>query len=223
RARAAAATGQTVRVLLVARSSGGWQLDPYDTGAATHEILASALTTELGPLDVTSDDRREAFAAALHGLAGHLGRTDGQEDYDWAALAGGLSVPSDMSGRRYATALNVQMEALAALLQAGPAPLDIVPGEAVEATLLRHEERYWARALATDGERLLPMPLMRRVVAAATLCGAADEDEAMEVVARVPALGRGREWELAAAIGRLYPGAGDTYWGMLQPERHAEI
>ncbi|WP_192806665.1 trypsin-like peptidase domain-containing protein [Streptomyces arboris] len=161
--------------------------------------------------------------AALHGLAEHLERTDGQEDYDWAALAGGLSVPSDMSGRRYATALNVQMEALAALLQAGPGPLDIVPGEAVEATLLRHEERYWARTLATDGERPLPMPLMRRVVAAATLCGAADEDEAMEVVARVPALGRGREWELAAAIGRLYPGAGDTYWGMLQPDRVAEF
>ncbi|MFD8934825.1 trypsin-like peptidase domain-containing protein [Streptomyces sp. NPDC059578] len=223
RARAAATTGQTVRVLLVARSSGGWQLDPYDTGVATHEILASALTTELGPLDVTSDDRREAFAAALHGLAAHLERTDGQEDYDWAALAGRLSVPSDMSGRRYATALNVQMEALAALLQAGPAPLDIVPGGAVEATLLRHEERYWARTLATDGERPLPMPLMRRVVAAATLCGAADEHEAMEVVARVPALGRGREWELATAIGRLYPGAGDTYWGMLQPDRVAEF
>lgn len=64
-------------------------------------------------------------------------------------------------------------------------------------TLLRHEERYWARTLATGGERPLPMPLMRRVVAAATLCGAADEDEAMAVVGRVPALGRGREWELA--------------------------
>ncbi|MFI0717525.1 trypsin-like peptidase domain-containing protein [Streptomyces sp. NPDC021224] len=223
RSRAAAATGRTVRVLLVARSSGGWQSDPYGTGVATHEILASAPTTELGPLDVTSGDRREAFAAALRGLAEQLKRLDGYAEHDWAALAGGLSIPSDMSGRRYATALNVQMEALVALLQAGPAPLDVVPGEAVEATLLRHEERYWARTLATDGERQLPMSLMRRVVAAATLCGAADEDEAMEVVARVPALGRGREWEVAVALRRLYPGAGDAYWGMLQPDRVAEF
>ncbi|MER5277330.1 trypsin-like peptidase domain-containing protein [Streptomyces sp. NPDC002809] len=223
RARASAAAGHTVRVLLVARSSGGWQLDPYDTGVATHEILAAALTTELGPLDVTSEDRREAFGAALYGLAEHLERTDGHEDYDWTALAAGTAVPAEMSGRRYATALNVQMEALAALLQAGPAPLDVVPGEAVEATLLRHEERYWARLLANGGERPLPMPLMRRVVAAANLCGAADEDEAMAVVARVPALGQGREWELAAAIGRLYPGAGDTFWGTLQPDRVAEF
>ncbi len=223
RARASAAAGHTVRVLLVARSSGGWQLDPYDTGVATHEILAAALTIELGPLDVTSDDRREAFAAALYGLAEHLERTDGHEDYDWTALAARTAVPAEMSGRRYATALNVQMEALAALLQAGPAPLDVVPGEAVEATLLRHEERYWARLLANGGERPLPMSLMRRVVAAANLCGAADEDEAMAVVARVPALGQGREWELAAAIGRLYPSAGDTFWGTLQPDRVAEF
>ncbi|MGW0667173.1 trypsin-like peptidase domain-containing protein [Streptomyces sp. NPDC002746] len=223
RARASAAAGHTVRVLLVARSSGGWQLDPYDTGVATHEILAAALTTELGPLDVTSDDRREAFGEALHGLAEHLERTEGHQDHDWTALAAGTAVPAEMSGRRYATALNVQMEALAALLQAGPSPLAVVPGEAVEMTLLRHEERYWARTLAIGGERPLPMPLMRRVVAAATLCGAADEDEAMAVVARVPALGGGREWELAAAIGRLYPDAGDTYWGSLQPDRVAEF
>ncbi|WP_405404572.1 trypsin-like peptidase domain-containing protein [Streptomyces sp. NBC_01104] len=223
RARATAAAGQRVRLLLVARSSGGWQLDPYGTGVATHEALAAALTTELGPLDVTSNDRREAFGAALYGLAEHLERTDGHEDYDWTALAAGIAVPAEMSGRRYATALNVQMEALAALLQEGPSPLAVVPGEAVEMTLLRHEERYWARTLATGGERPLPMPLMRRVVAAATLCGAADEDEAMAVVGRVPALGRGREWELAAVIRRLYPGTGDTYWGMLQPDRVAEF
>lgn len=223
RADEAARAGHTVRVLLVARSSGGWQLDPYDTDVATHEILAAALTTELGPLDVTSDDRREAFAAALTGLAEHLGRTEGHEDYDWGALAAATPVPADMSGRRYATALNVQMEALVALLQKGPSPLAAVPGEAVERTLLRHEERYWARALAAGGDRPLPTPLIHRVVAAATLCGATDEDEAMAVVARVPALDPGRQWELAEAIGRLYPGSGETYWGMLQPDRVAEF
>lgn len=223
RADEAARAGHTVRVLLVARSSGGWQLDPYDTDVATHEILAAALTTELGPLDVTSDDRREAFAAALTGLAEHLGRTEGHEDYDWGELAAATPVPADMSGRRYATALNVQMEVLVALLQKGPSPLAVVPGEAVERTLLRHEERYWARTLAAGGDRPLPTPLMHRVVAAATLCGANDEDEAMAVVARVPALDPGRQWELAEAIGRLYPGSGETYWGMLQPDRVAEF
>ncbi|MCG7523524.1 tetratricopeptide repeat-containing serine protease family protein [Streptomyces sp. OfavH-34-F] len=221
-ARAAAGAGHPVRVLLVARSSGGWQRDPYDADAATHDLLADAPATELGPLDVTSDSRRAAFGAALRGLAEHLGRIEGYTDCDWTALAASTPVPADMSGRRYATALNVQMEALVALLQRGPAPLDVVPGEAVEMTLLRHEERYWERTLAAGGGRPPAMPLMRRVVAAATLCGAADEDEAMAVVARIPAIGRDREWELADAIGRLYPGSGDSYWGTLQPDRVAE-
>ncbi|MFD7321920.1 trypsin-like peptidase domain-containing protein [Streptomyces sp. NPDC059875] len=222
-ARKVAAAGRTVRILLVARSSGGWQLDPYDTSAATHEILASALTYELGPLDVTAEDRRAAFDAALHGLAGLLGRTEGHEGHDWGAVADRVEAPADLTGSRYATALNVQMEALAALLQAGPEPLVPEPGEAVEATLLRHEERYWARAFAARGEQPLPMPLLRRIVAAATLCGAADEDEAMAVVSRVPGLGPVRAWELAESIRRLYPAAHDAYWGMLQPDRVGEF
>ncbi|MGW2654766.1 trypsin-like peptidase domain-containing protein [Streptomyces sp. NPDC001478] len=223
RAREAAASGQTVRVLLVARSSGGWQHDAYGSGAATHDLLAEAPVTELGPLDATSDDRRETFAAALRGLAGHLQRTEGYEHHDWSAVAAGLSAPADMSGSRYATALNVQMEALVTLLQAGPSPQAADDGEAVEKTLLRHEERYWDRTLATAVDRPPAMPLVRRVVAAATLCGAADEGEAMAVVARVPALAAGREWELATAIRTLYPGVGETYWGALQPDRVAEF
>ncbi|MEV7275460.1 trypsin-like peptidase domain-containing protein [Streptomyces sp. NPDC093111] len=226
RLRPAAAAGRTVRLLLVARSSGGWQLDPYDVSAATHEILASALTSELGPLDVTAADRRDAFRDALRGLAELLGRTVGAEGYDWVALADRLTPPADLTGRRYATALNVQMEALATLLQAGPEPIDAVPGEAVEATLLLHEERYWARALAGSGPPL-PMPLVRRMVAAATLCGAADEDEAVAVLARVPGLGgptaRAHAWEYAEALRRLYPGAHEAYWGTLQPDRVAEF
>ncbi|MGW7306008.1 trypsin-like peptidase domain-containing protein [Streptomyces sp. NPDC054835] len=226
RLRPAAAAGRTVRLLLVARSSGGWQLDPYDVSAATHEILASALSSELGPLDVTSEDRRDAFRAAVRGLAELLGHTTGPEGYDWTAVADRVAPPADLAGSRYATALNVQMEALVALLQAGPEPLDAVPGEAVEATLLRHEERYWARAFAGSGPPL-PMPLVRRIVAAATLCGAADEDEAIAVLARVPGLGgeaaRAHAWEYAEALRRLYPAAHEAYWGSLQPDRVAEF
>ncbi|MEU1486420.1 trypsin-like peptidase domain-containing protein [Streptomyces sp. NPDC005752] len=222
RLRDVAKAGHTVRLLLVARSSGGWQLDPYEAGHVAHEILALAPTTELGPLDVSSADRRAAFEAALHGIANRLAQTEDYQGYGWAALAGGMPAPADMSGRRYATALNVQMEALVALLQAGPAPLEAVPGEAVEATLLRHEERYWERTLRADGDLKLPLPLMRRVVAAATLCGAADEEEAMAVASRVPGMGAAQHWQVAEFVGRLYPAAHDAFWGSLQPDRVAE-
>ncbi|MER8041919.1 serine protease [Streptomyces sp. NPDC094032] len=230
RLRTPAAAGRTVRLLLVARSTGGWQADPYDASPATHEILASALRSELGPLDLSAEDRAAAFRSALDGLAALLGRATGPAGYDWAAVAERVVPPADLRGSRYATALNVQMEALVALLQAGPEPLDAVPGEVVEATLLRHEERYWARAFASSagpGRRPLPMSLIRRMVAAATLCGAADEEEAVAVLGRVPGLGGGagrdEAWEYAEAIRRLYPATHEAYWGALQPDRVAEF
>lgn len=221
-------TRHRVRLLLLARAEGDWKSDALGAGPETREILATAPTIELAPLtprESPPNARAAAFTRAAADLARLLDRVPGLPQADWAALATTVRPPDTLTDPRYDSALTLQMSALAALLQHGPAPVDTAPGQPVEATLLSHEEHYWqgtAKAPMFQLGTLRPS-VLRLATAAAAVCGAADQREALATVQRIPGLPPTlAPLDLVQWLRALYPAAPDRYWGSVQPDRLAE-
>ncbi|HEY3479946.1 MAG TPA: tetratricopeptide repeat protein, partial [Streptomyces sp.] len=221
-------TRHRVRLMLLARAEGDWKSDALGAGPDTREILATAPTSELAPLMPRKSPpsaRAAAFTKAAANLARLLDRVPSLPQSDWAALAATVRPPDTLTDPRYDSALTLQMTALAALLQHGPAPVDTAPGQPVEATLLSHEEHYWQGTASSPMFQLgtLRASVLKRATAAAAVCGAADQHEAVATVQRIPGLPPTlAPLDLAQWLRALYPAAPDRYWGSLQPDRLAE-
>jgi tetratricopeptide (TPR) repeat protein len=88
----------------------------------------------------------------------------------------------------------------------------------VGVALLQHEQRSWRLSGTEAGDP----EIARRAVCLLTVLGAADEDEAAEVLRRVPDLqdaAEERRRGLARWIRGLYPGEGDDQWvAVLEPD-----
>ncbi|GAA3151329.1 hypothetical protein GCM10010521_43640 [Streptomyces rameus] len=217
------------RILLLARADGPWREHSLGAGYPTHDILASAPLIKLGPLHPAPsgsqpgppEGRGEAFANASSDLARLLGYV--MPGADWPALAP-IRPPDDLSDPRYDSVLTLQMTALVTLLQYGPSPVEAVPGEPPEATLLRHEARYWEQSAKSRAFQLaLPPDTLHRAVATAVLCGAATKKEAVKATRKVSGVSYRRAPSVARWLRSLYPPEPDTYWGVLQPDRVAEF
>jgi plasmid stability protein len=99
--------------------------------------------------------------------------------------------------------------------------------EQLEDELLDHERLYWDRTAAREG---LVKPhyqhvTLERAVATATICGAADENEAIITVTRIPGFDDKSSDEchgVARWLSDLYPASEGRYWGPLQPDRVGE-
>jgi hypothetical protein len=125
----------------------------------------------------------------------------------------------------HATALVSVLDAAAA--QAAGEVLDVVRVDVagVLGELLAHEERFWlgtaGRAGLLDGVSGLRPQVLRRIVAATCLLGAATEEDAAALVARVP--GAVASAKVVGWLRDLYPPHADGDWlGSLQPDRLAE-
>ena len=109
-------------------------------------------------------------------------------------------------------------------------------GEPAEDVILRHEARYWRRT-ATEHGLGLHEQILRRAVAAAALCGAVSEADAVALLLRVPGLRDQNEdtrLRVATWLRDLYPlpaeraesAGAETLpppsWGSLQPDLLAE-
>jgi hypothetical protein len=210
-----------IRVLLLARSMGDWWERLRKQTALLDNALAGATTSELTPLDDTSDGRTRAFTEAL-------------TDYSAALVTMGwpceppdrVTVP-DLAGERFGSALRLQMSALAALLGSSA-----VSEQQVEEVILGHEARYWEHTATQHGVRVHEQTL-RRAVAAAALCGAGSETEALALLGCLPGL-RDQDEDVRLRAARwlrdLYPAAALShtpavgpdepagYWGSLQPD-----
>ena len=213
-----------VRVLLLARSAGDWWQRLRNQSAELDIGLAGATISELAVLEDSPEGRRHAF-------------TDALADYDAALTALTLPhaapaevVPPDFADPRLASALQLQMTALAGLLGKNR------PDETPEDVILRHESRYWLRT-AVHHRLNLHEDTQRNAVAAAVLCGAATQPEAIDLLAHVPGLrDLGEDARLRAArwVRDLYPvprgHAGQSvswagqgpFWGTLAPDLLAE-
>jgi len=211
-----------IRLLLLARGAGTWKTEAFEATAPVHDLLATAPVIELGPLDGSAAARRKAFNAAVSDLARMLGLVPGYNEADWPTLAGTVEPPDGLGGSRYSAVLTVQMAALVELLQRGPEPVSAAHGEPAEATLLRHEERYWTGMAPMHKLGGLHPATRKRAVAAAIVCGAATETEAVATVARLQGIPLALHLHVAGWLRELYPAPDALYWGSLQPDRVAE-
>lgn len=213
------------RVLLLARADGRWRTDGL-TASHADEILARAPMfplESLAPEEGPTEDRAALYEDALADLSELLETVPelpGRPPAGWPALVDVLRAPSDLDDPVYESVLTVQMAALVALLQSGSTPVEAEDEEPYEATLLRHEQRYWIRS----AQRLEPIDStdVQRAVAVATMCGASDLAEAVAVIGALPEIPADRTNGVAAWLRALYPPGSGTYWGGIQPDRVGE-
>ncbi|WP_308198370.1 tetratricopeptide repeat protein [Actinomadura terrae] len=226
--------GSAVRVVLLARTADDWWQQLQDDSPVAERMLEGAPVTRLPVVDAAAEGRREAYRQAVTAFAAQLPAVSGAvglRGVDWAALAQQLQAPA-MAGE--VSALTVQMRALADLLDAAADQQAIRPDtdagidgeEGVEDRLLFHERRYWLKVADARGlTSVLGRETLTDALAASVLVGAADDDEADDVLSRVPGLtdqprdvqDRVRGW-----IAALYPAAPPRPWDTLQPDRLAE-
>ncbi|MFG1946135.1 tetratricopeptide repeat protein [Nonomuraea sp. NPDC048826] len=205
-----------VRVLLLARSAGDWWQRLIESDSRLEQVLDAAVVEELAPLEREPVARAAAYQEALTDLEAAL------TAMDWPHRPSSSVPTPDLEAARFTgagAALSLQMSALAGLLGEEPEP-----GRPVEEVVLRHEARYW-RDTARHHRLSVSEPTFRRAVAVASLCGAAAEPEAVDLLRRVPWLGDQHEDALFAVarwLRDLYPASGGGYWGSLQPDRLAE-
>ncbi|MGW7256743.1 trypsin-like peptidase domain-containing protein [Streptomyces sp. NPDC054834] len=222
-------TRHRARVLLLARADGGWRRDGIGEPYAD-EILADAEVTALAPLAPAGGppgaraavftDAVTDFALALDRVGGFPGRPPA----GWTSLAAALAPPPGLDGDGDGddSVLGLQTAALTTLLQHGTAPVRAAGyGDDPAAVLLRHEQRYWAHSgLRLDG---LADSVPRAAVAVATLCGAADRDEAVTALREGLGIPAHRAGDVAAWLRSLYPPGPGRYWGALEPDRVGEL
>ncbi|MGI5341286.1 trypsin-like peptidase domain-containing protein [Streptomyces sp. CA-181903] len=221
-------TRHRARVLLLARADGGWRRDglaePY-----ADELLARAEVTALAPLapaDGPPEERAAVFTDAVTDFADALDALPGipgRPPAGWAPLAATLAPPPGFAHDEDASVLGVQMTALTTLLQHGTAPVPAAAGGSGDpaAVLLHHEQRYWGRrALRLDG---LADSTPKAAVAVATLCGAADREEAVAALRDGLGVPAHRAGDVAAWVRSLYPPGPGRYWGALEPDRVGEL
>jgi hypothetical protein len=211
--------GLTLRVLLLERSTGPWWSQLGAAEPAVRDLLVAAGPD--GDVLESALDADLTDADLFHGAV-----------RDFAAEIGIQPVPDvnlvRPSGR--ASILELHAAALVAVLNAAEAP----EGRAanVELTgvldeLLRHEERFWvgtakAQSLMT-GPTGLTAATLCQVVAANSLLGAANENDALDLLSRVPDVVP--TTKIAQWLRGVYPpatGSGD-WLGSLQPDRLAEL
>jgi tetratricopeptide (TPR) repeat protein len=212
------------RVLLLSRTAGEWQGELTAASTAL-DVAAPGYPVEipLPPLAGDAAERGPVFAAALTDLSARLGALPGHDGVDWARAVTKVVAP-DLSSSRYSTVLAVQMAALAALLTTGHG--DGGPAGRPEDVVLAHEVRYWGRlAERRELKPADPDRVYRWLVAAASLCTAADENEAVAMIARLPGLGDPGSDGVRLAAARwlhdLYPER-NLFCGSLQPDVLAE-
>ncbi|WP_412516232.1 tetratricopeptide repeat protein [Actinomadura madurae] len=214
----AADDGAALRVLLLSRSAGEWWDRLSAAEPAVRDLLANAYSgADLAAVVETQVSDDELVAAAVPAFAAELG------------VHPAPSVRA-VTGEGRARILDLHAAALVAVLQAADSlgsAGGVVRVEVADvlAELLAHEERFWMgsaqRAGLLDGTSGLRPEVVRRIVAAGCLLGAASEADAVALLGRVP--GAAATARVAGWLRDLYPPHEDGDWlGSLHPDRLAE-
>ena len=212
-----------VRLLLLARTAGAWRTERVASPPELEFLGDDRIVFELGPLEPDSIGRQQAWREAVAAIASRLGSLDGYGDVDWPQLADGLT-PPELTASRYKRILEVQLDALSALLRAGRPALASDVGDPLD-VLLAQERRYWSRTAEQFGVLLGPTTLC--AVTYATLYGAATPQEAHRVLAAIPGvreLPNDAQTNISDWLATLYgdPQRPERYWAPLQPDLLAE-
>ncbi|MFF2951520.1 tetratricopeptide repeat protein [Kitasatospora sp. NPDC057965] len=232
------------KLLLLARTGGDWWQQAREASRPAEELLATARTRRLTPLEDDPNRRASHYHEAAHALASALPTVPGTAGHDWTAAAAALKPPRRLArDDAYGNALTLHMTALADLLdtvRAQPADRTDEGDEDgnedededvqdVEDRLLGHEARYWRDNAAIRGlTPALGMDTLKTAVAAAYLSGATGPEHADLLWQRLPALAdqpRDRRDRVTTWLATLYPAATTpemSPWGALQPDRLTE-
>ncbi|MEU9297901.1 tetratricopeptide repeat protein [Streptomyces sp. NPDC048266] len=216
------------KVLLLARTVGDWWTSTQAVSRTAEELLDGTPVVALPALESDTAARPQAYRRAAEAFAAALPDVRGRQGPDWPGLAASLPVP-DVDRAGMDNALTLHMTALADLLDAadtGSAEDTAGPATGVEDRLLLHERRYWEQSATASGlSPALSTATLDAALAAALLVGAADRDQAAEVLRKVGGLAdqpRDRRDAVLAWIAALYPPADTGPWGSLQPDRLTE-
>lgn len=220
-------SGTVVRVLLLSRSVGEWWGRLKGSAPAIRALLADAYDDR--PLSATVDAKlsdKELVRQAVPLFADKLGiRSPRLRRARFSVDTGGGRV----------RILDLHAAALVIALKAKRGNAEPFGGVRVRASevldeLLGHEERFWqgtAQAAGLlEGPQGMTTAALRRTVAAGCLLGAATEDEARDLLKRIP--GTIPTLKTATWLRDLYPpspeaGASAAGWlGTLQPDVLAE-
>jgi tetratricopeptide (TPR) repeat protein len=208
--------GERLRVLLLARSAGEWW-ERLGVGepAVRALVRSGSVHLPLSPVvdELVSDD--ELVRQAVRSFAERLR----------------VPAPADVNvveGPVRARILDLHAAALIGVLRAqavgSTAPVQVRLDD-VLAELLDHEERFWmgsaqAAGLLT-GPHGMTVTTLRQLVAACALLGASSEEDARDVLRRVPAAPNTPR--VAGWPRDLYPALAALDWmGTLQPDQLAE-
>jgi DNA-binding CsgD family transcriptional regulator len=196
----------TVRLLVLARTAGDWWEGLRREMGKHGSVLDGVVELELAGLHTTLNDRQRGFRDAVAAFARRRGHS---------AMP---SIMPDLADPRYCSALNVHMAALAAVLHAEqPTGRSVGPTDPT-AQVLESEQRHWSDAArASELGGIYQQVDLNRAVAAATLCGADDEAQAVALLEHIPDLPNTDQVRLARLIRWLYPSR-TSYWGTLQPD-----
>ncbi|MFB7678465.1 hypothetical protein ACFC26_44445 [Kitasatospora purpeofusca] len=221
------------KLLLLARTAGDWWQQARTGSRPAEELLATARTRRLAPLEDDPEQRAGHYHDAAHALADALPSVEGLAGHNWTASATSLQPPRRLGlDGAYGNALTLHMTALADLLDTAhtqPADHggDDEDAQDVEDRLLGHESRYWHSSATARGLTPgLATDTLKTALAAAHLTGATDREHADQLWRRLPALAdqpRDRRDRITAWLTSLYPATvPGSPWGALQPDRLAE-
>lgn len=210
-------SGEGVRVLLLARSTGDWwdRLGAGDPAIWDLVLPARQAQLELSPVIAAEIADAEIVAQAVKSFARELRLPERRV----------VILGDPGTGQR--RVLDLHAAALVAVLEEGSDGTVRVDIRAVLDELLRHEQHYWydtARARGLfDGRQGATAKTLRQLVAVTCLLGAETHDEAMRLAGRIPGMfpsAKITEW-----LEGLYPpDPGQPDWvGSVQPDRLAEL
>jgi hypothetical protein len=213
-------TGVTVRMLMLARSSGQWWQELSTRSALLGNVLSSTMVGALTPLPDDPDIRKKAFDEAVADMAARLDQEQVHPEVAWADLPEHVEAP-ELSGPEYKSILRVQLAALVGLLQASSIRVDRSVGLTPEAVLMMHESRYWRLRADATGLAGLSDSTLANAVTVATLLRAANNSQAIAILARVQGLDNSDQnllGKVAAWLSSLYPGPDGRGWSPLEPD-----
>ncbi|MEU1393632.1 MULTISPECIES: tetratricopeptide repeat protein [unclassified Nonomuraea] len=210
--------GRRVRVLLLARSTGEWWRQLGGESARVRQMVTEAGSgIELAERVTAGKSDRDLVTEAVPHFAAAVG-VEPPRTFE-VELGDGLHRILDLHAAALLVVLRSQLNSNA---------VSVAVGDVLE-ELLGHERRYWVQTARArgflQGAYGLSALAIEQMVAAGTLLGAVDRDQAAEVVGRVP---DGAPSVLVADwLREIYPpddGEDSREWlGRLRPDRLAEL
>ena len=209
--------GRRVRVLLLARSAGDWWQRLSAGPPRVRQMVAAAGADGIDLSEQITTDKSE------HDLV--------TQAISYFATALNVPTPQHFEvdlGEGPHRILDLHAAALVVVLRSlrrGDGVVNVRAEDVLE-ELLGHERRYWVQSAQEHGLLQGPSGLnartIERTVAAGTLLGARDRNQAAEVAGRVP--GGVTSTKVADWLRELYPPDDEHEWlGRLRPDRLAEL